>query len=58
MTVKKLISMLKKENPKLEVRVFAHDQNPEDHRDHGVGYVYNVYEVINDNNEKFVVMTT
>lgn len=56
MTVKELIKQLKKEKQSLEVRLFAHDHNPEVY-DEGVGHAHFVNEYTNNKNETFVAIS-
>lgn len=55
MTVKKLIRELKKQNPELPVKMFAHDHEPKDHIQ-GDGPVRTVDEVTDDTGETFVCL--
>ena len=55
MKVKKLISLLKKQNGALDVFLFAHDQEPED-PETGDGIVSSVYEVTDWDGKTFVAI--
>lgn len=55
MTVKELIRKLKQEKGHLQVKMFAHDHDPEKH-DEGVGYANSVWEETDDLGETFVAI--